>query len=125
VSVFLVDDYAPMRKNLRWLLEFERDFTVCGEAGDVETALAGMRAAKPDIAIVDLALGNQSGFDLLRRLRENGPPVGVLVLSMLPAEQNAALAMTYGAKKYLTKSDSPDTILDALRAMVDHHPSDH
>src|SRR5512142_2308839 len=81
-SVFLVDDHPLVREWLTNLICQQPDLTVCGEAGSSPEALQRILALKPDVAIVDLALKDSSGIELIKDLRECCPNVAVLVLSM-------------------------------------------
>ena len=80
--VFLVDDHPLVREWLTTLINQQADLTVCGEAGDGPEALKGVAAAKPDVAVVDLALGRMSGLELIKDLVRLCPNTAVLVLSM-------------------------------------------
>ena len=117
-KVFIVDDYPPMRQSLRKLLDLENDFQVCGEAGDIEQAYDGILATQPDVAVVDLILGRQTGLELLKRLDGLLKKLPVLVLTMLPESLNAETVLNTGARGYIMKSESPDQILTALRQVV-------
>jgi DNA-binding NarL/FixJ family response regulator len=117
-KVFIVDDYPQMGTSLRKLLEYEQDFEVCGEADDVESAAKGIRECRPDVAIVDLVLGRETGVQLLVRLSGQLKKLPILILTMLPEHLNAKFLLEKGAKGYLMKSESPDQILYALRRVV-------
>lgn len=117
-KVFLVDDYSPMRESLRKMLDLEKDLEVCGEAGTVEEAYNGICALKPEVAIVDLVLGSETGLELLKRLNGLLPHLPVLVLSLLPESLNAENALKQGARGYIMKSESADQILFALREVI-------
>lgn len=116
--MFIVDDYSPMRDSLRKLLALEPDLEVCGEAGSVNAAYQAIQSSQPDITILDLVLGRETGFELLKRLQGKLPHLPVLVLSMLPESLNAANALELGARGYIMKSESPDLILAALRRVL-------
>jgi DNA-binding NarL/FixJ family response regulator len=117
-KVFIVDDYLPMRQSLRKMLELETDLHVCGEAQDVEAAYQGIQMTEPDVVIVDLILGTQTGLELLRRLNGQLQTLPVLILSMLPETLNAETVLNKGARGYIMKSESPDQILAALRRVL-------
>lgn len=117
-NVFVVDDYAPMRQSLRKLFELEQDFQLCGEAADVDGGYEGIVAHKPDVVIVDLILGQQSGIELLKRMDGMLKKVPVLILSMLPEALNAETVLALGARGYIMKTESPDQILTAIRQVL-------
>jgi DNA-binding NarL/FixJ family response regulator len=65
-KIFIVDDHPLVREWLANLIEKNSDLTVCGEAEDAPTALEGIAEVQPDLAIIDLSLGSDSGLDLIR-----------------------------------------------------------
>jgi CheY-like chemotaxis protein len=71
----LVDDNEAFLDAARLLLESE-GVTVAGVALSIAEALRGARAMRPDVILVDIGLGEESGFDLVRLLAEDGGGVG-------------------------------------------------
>lgn len=67
--VLIVDDHAIVRYGMDVLLSGADDLTLCGEAGTAGEALAAIRDLKPDIAVIDIVLKDESGLDLIRQLR--------------------------------------------------------
>ena len=61
LRVFLVDDHEVVRRGVRQLLEAESDIEVVGEAGTVRDGLAGIIAAEPDVAVLDVRLPDGTG----------------------------------------------------------------
>src|ERR1700751_4507425 len=80
--VAVVDDHPLFRERLCQLINDEPDMEVCGEAESAEQALTLIRGARPDLAIVDIALKSSSGLELIRSLKALSITVPVLVLSM-------------------------------------------
>ncbi len=113
--VYLVDDHPLIRESLASLIERQPDLVVCGEAGSAESALAGIGAAKADVAIVDLSLGGRSGLDLIRDLKLAHPGVSVLVLSMHDEALYAERALRAGARGYIMKREATRNVIDAIR----------
>jgi len=113
--IFIVDDHPLVREWLGNLLRLEPDFEVCGQAEDAAGALAAMAAAPPDVAILDLSLKSGSGLQLIKDLRERHPGVATLVLSMHEEIYYAERALRAGASGYVTKRESTDRIVEAIR----------
>jgi DNA-binding NarL/FixJ family response regulator len=97
-KVFIVDDHPLVREWLTILIRQQADLTVCGEAATPKEAIRGVRATKPDLAIVDISLKNASGIELIQDLRIAGPYLVVLVLSMHEESRYAESALRAGAK---------------------------
>ncbi|MDP2136485.1 MAG: response regulator transcription factor, partial [Candidatus Didemnitutus sp.] len=103
IRIFLVDDHPLVREWLGQLLAGEQDFEVVGHAEEAITALAAMRDAPPDIAIVDLSLRTGSGLDLIKDLRAQMSAVKVIVLSMHEELAQVERALRAGAAGYVMK----------------------
>ncbi len=118
IRIFIVDDHTLVREWLSSLLRHEPGFVVCGQADSATTALAGMKAAPPDIALVDLSLKNGSGLDLIKDLRVLFPSTQVVVLSMHEEIYFIERAFRAGARGYVTKRESTHLIVEAIRAVL-------
>jgi two-component system invasion response regulator UvrY len=116
--VLIADDHPIFRRGLRAVLGELEDFEVAGEATDGESLLAALARGTSDVAILDLALPGAKGLDLLRRLRAEHPGVPILVLSAHPEDPYAMRCLKAGAAGYVEKSAEPDTLVEALRAVV-------
>lgn len=113
IRVLLVDDHAVVRAGFRRLLE-GCGVRVCAEA---DTGEAGYRAyvdAPCDVVILDLALPGRGGLETLRRLRARDAGARVLVFTMHDEPAFAEQALAAGALGYVTKSSSPEVLLDAV-----------
>jgi len=80
--VFIVDDHPLVREGLTNLINGQDDLIICGEAKDSAQALDGITKARPDVALIDISLENQSGLELVKQLRSQLPLVALIVLSM-------------------------------------------
>ncbi len=116
--VFLVEDHAVVRQGLAAMISAESDLEVVGGASSVADALAQIPAVAPDVALVDLSLGDGSGLDLIRKLAVAAPDVGVLVLSMHDEKVHGPRALTAGARGYIMKHEATDRVLEGLRAVA-------
>ena len=113
--VFIVDDHPLVRESLANLIAQQPDMSICGEAEYSSTALAAIATLQPDVAVVDLSLGDGSGLDLIRDLRKLHPRVAVLVLSMHDESWYAERALRAGARGYVMKRAASRDVLDAIR----------
>jgi DNA-binding NarL/FixJ family response regulator len=116
--VFLVDDHPMVRERLAALIEREIDLTICGEADDAPTAIQKIPAAKPDLVLLDLALKNSLGLELLKDLRVLLPDLPVLVLSMHDELIYAERVLLAGGRGYITKQEATTRILIAIRQVL-------
>jgi DNA-binding NarL/FixJ family response regulator len=116
--VALVDDHRLFREGLRALLAAQPDLQVVGEAAEPMQACALVDAEDPDLVVVDVLLGSDSGVALARELLRRSPRRRVLMLSMLLDEEHAAEALEVGALGYAGKAQSLEEVLDAIRTVA-------
>jgi DNA-binding NarL/FixJ family response regulator len=118
VRVLLVDDHPLVRQALRETILRERDLAVCGEAEDRQRALAAMADCRPDLVIVDLALKNSDGLELITDIRLGYPGTRILVLSMYDGSHFAERVIRAGANGYVSKQEAPTRIMQAVRKVL-------
>ncbi len=116
--ILVVDDHPLVREWLTNLIDQTSDLTVCGEAGDAKTALQVVSRERPDLAIIDLSLGGDSGIDLIRTIREQFPSVTMIVLSMHDERLYGERAIRAGAHGYIMKRESSTKIIEAIHQVL-------
>lgn len=106
INVFLLDDHEVVRAGLRDLLEgADESIAVVGEASSAEEALARIAAVHPDVAILDVRLGEgeTDGIAVCREIRSAHPEIACLVLTSFPDDEALFAAIMAGAAGYLLK----------------------
>ena len=114
-----MDDHPLVREWLTNLINEQEGLEICGEAEDAKSALAGIAATAPQLAIIDISLNSASGLELLKDLRLQHPSVAAIVLSMHEEELYAARAMRAGARGYVRKRETSKNILAAIRRVLE------
>ncbi len=117
-KILLVDDHPLFRQGVADVLKRNLDCQVCGEADDVSTAMAAIKKTKPDMAIVDVALGTASGIDLIEKIKVDHPKLLILVLSMHDETLYAERALRAGARGYVMKGVPVPEIVTAVRKVL-------
>jgi len=115
IKVLLVDDHAVVRNGVRLMLSTATDIEVVAEAETARDALNLAQAQRFDVTLIDIALPDRSGLDLLKSLRTQHPALAVLILSIYSEEVYALRAIRLGASGYLTKSTPAKTLIAAVR----------
>jgi two-component system invasion response regulator UvrY len=116
ISVLVIDDHLMIRKGLmRMLEELDTPYTV-DQAEDAPRAFQKLRSAPFDAVLLDVALGERDGFDVLKTIRSEFPALGVVMLSVYPESQFAVRAIRSGAHAYLNKGCSPEELDKALQS---------
>ncbi|MER2083905.1 MULTISPECIES: response regulator transcription factor [Rhodococcus] len=119
IRVFLVDDHLVVRAGLRALLDTQPDVEVVGEASSGEEAAAAIQSASPDLVMMDLDMGTgMHGAEAIKRLRNDGLDVPVLVFTTYDTDADVVRAVDAGAIGYLLKDSTPDEIFGAVRGAV-------
>lgn len=116
--VLLVDDHPIVRERLAEILNRESDLKVCAEAEDRAGAIRAVETTKPGLAIIDLALKNSSGLELIKDLHNRWPRLLVLVVSMHDDLLYAERVLRAGARGYITKQEATRNILLAIRRVL-------
>jgi DNA-binding NarL/FixJ family response regulator len=119
--VFIVEDHPVFREGLVRMVGSETGLEICGEAGDYEKGLGGVKRLKPDLVLVDLELPGKSGLDLIKKIRSLKLPVKLLVVSMYDEALYADRVLRAGGDGYIMKEESPDEIIHAIRDVLDGH----
>ena len=116
--VLVVDDHPIVRLGIRQMLSSQDDLQICGEAA---TAAEGFDLAvrlRPDLVLVDLALLQGTGMDLIRRMREAVQGLQALVVSMHDEMLFAERALRAGARGYIMKDAAIDGLIGAIRQVL-------
>lgn len=117
--IFVVDDHPIVRDGLRSIINEEPDLEVCGDAAAPAEALERIASMLPDLVLVDLSLGGSSGMELLKDLAIRHPAVPTLVVSMHDEAVYAERALRAGARGYLTKAETSQSLFTAIRRVLD------
>ena len=104
--ILIVDDHEVFRDGVKRLFDKQPEAATFGEASTVQEALRLAREQDWDVVVVDISLGDRSGLEVLKELKQLRARLPVLILSMHSEEQFARRALKAGASGYITK-DSP------------------
>ena len=118
-SIFIVDDHPVLRRGLTALINAEPDLDVCGEAASLNGSLEAIPCAQPDLVIVDVALRNEDGLSLVKHMHTEHPEVPTLVLSMHDEAVYAERSLRAGARGYVSKQQLDQTLLNAIRCVLE------
>lgn len=118
IRVLLVDDHKIVRDGLKQILSAHADISVAAEAANGDEALAQVRGADFDVAVLDMSMPGLSGLDLIKRLKLEKESLRMLVLSMHGEKQYAARALKAGASGYLTKDSASAQLVSAIRKVA-------
>ncbi len=115
----IVDDHPVVRRGIAQLIQQEPGFTVVSEADSAAEAMARMGEASPDVVVVDLTLKGASGMELVKQIRLQRSQLPILVVSMHDERIYAERCLRQGANGYVMKEEAAETIVGALRRILD------
>jgi DNA-binding NarL/FixJ family response regulator len=118
VTVAIVDDHPLVREGLAARISAQPDMEVCGEAADIESALELIVTKRPSLVIVDIALRNGHGIDLIKRIVAAGVNTRMLVVSAYDESFFAERALRAGALGYINKQELQGQVVEALRTVL-------
>jgi DNA-binding NarL/FixJ family response regulator len=118
--VLVVDDHPVFRYGVTVLLEEQKDFDICAEADEAQSALAAFRRYAPDLVVTDISLPGMDGIELTKMMVSERPEVLVLIFSMHDESLYAMRALRAGAKGYVRKDQPMPVLLGAIRKVLDH-----
>ena len=118
IRIFLLDDHEVVRQGIAELLGDVEDFEVVGEAGTVADALPRIRAAHPDVAVLDMRLPDGSGIDVCREVRSALPDTYCLILTSHDDQDAVLTSVLAGASGYVRKEVRASGLVDAIRQVA-------
>jgi two-component system response regulator DevR len=117
LRVFLLDDHEVVRHGLRAMLDAEPDLEVVGEASTGAEALARVPAARPDVAVLDVRLGEGDGIEVCRALRAEHPGLACLMLTSFADDDAMMAAILAGASGFVLKQIRGSDLTGAIRTV--------
>jgi DNA-binding NarL/FixJ family response regulator len=117
--ILVVDDHPIATRGICMVIAGEDDMEVCGTATTPAEAIRQYNKLKPDMAILDLRLGEQSGIDLVRDLLAQDKSFPTLLFSMYDDHLYAERAIRAGARGYVMKHETATTVVEAIRTVRD------
>jgi DNA-binding NtrC family response regulator len=118
-SVLIIDDEAAIRESLQTLLELEGYSVIT--AGSAEEGLARQGEHSFDLILLDLALPDRNGMDLMGDLRAQDPQLSIIMITAYGTVENAVKAMQVGAANFIQKPWDNEKLLADVRAAVARH----
>ena len=115
IRVVIVDDHVVVRTGLRMLIESRPGIIVVGEAGNGAEALAVVARTQPNIIVLDLDLGGESGLDYFPGLRTAASTARVLVLTGVRDPELHRRAVRLGSMGLVRKEEAAEVLLQAIK----------
>ncbi len=118
IRVLVCDDHQIVRQGIKQILADANDLALAGEAASGPEAIARVREGGIDVVLLDIAMPQRDGLDVLRQLKSEYPKLPVLMLSTYPDRQYAVRSLKLGAAGYLNKSADSEQMTEAIRRVA-------
>jgi len=118
ISIIIVEDHAILRENLALALERSKEFSVMGHFKDAGEALAFLKTAAADVAIIDYSLPGMNGISFLREALRLVPELRGIFLSMYCDGNKIQEAFRQGAMGYIRKTSDTSELINAIRQIM-------
>jgi DNA-binding NarL/FixJ family response regulator len=118
IRICLVDDQALVRGGLRALLGLFEGIEVVAEAADGEAAVAAVLSSNPDVLLLDVRMPKLNGVDVLEVLAKQNRLPPTLLLTTFEDDAALVCGVRAGARGYLLKGVSPETLVEAIRILA-------
>ncbi|MGB7912962.1 MAG: response regulator transcription factor [Desulfobaccales bacterium] len=113
-NIVLAEDYLPLRQIIKNIVQETGEFTVAGEANDVQEVLSILEHSRPDMVITDIRLGE---LKATLKIKELYPQVKVVILTIHREKDYLDQAMTNGVEGYILKQDLDQELFSGIQAV--------
>jgi two-component system nitrate/nitrite response regulator NarL len=118
ISIVLIDDNRLLREGIASLIHTQPGFKVLVASADVNEALARVREAKPDVVLLDFGLVDHDSLRLTATVHKEVPAARVIVMGLLPTQEDVAAYVRSGASGFIMKDASFDEFFATIRAVA-------
>jgi two-component system invasion response regulator UvrY len=121
IKILVVDDHAVVRAGVAHFLADLPDMQIAGEAGTAQEAIRLIRSKDWDIVLLDIAMPDKSGVEVLKQIKREKPDLPVLMLSMHPENRYAVQILRSGASGYVQKEALATELVSAIHTILRGH----
>ena len=118
IRVVVVDDHEVVRQGVVAMLGAQPDMVVCGQAGNTAEAVSVAETTGPDVVVMDVRLGGESGIEATREVRSRCPGCAVIMLTSFADEDALLASIMAGASGYVLKQIRGSDLVSAVRRVA-------
>jgi len=116
-SLIIIDDHEMIRCGIQYWLESKTDWKIIGSCSSIAECKSLLNEVSPSIALIDVDLDNESGFDLIPYIKENFPQIKIVMYSMHEESGYLVKAEKLGANGYISKAAQTEEFEKGLNAV--------
>ncbi|MDZ4258685.1 MAG: response regulator transcription factor [Gemmatimonadales bacterium] len=118
ISLVLIDDNRLLREGLTSLIREQPGFTILAASADIDEALRAVRTAEPSVVLLDFSLENDDSLRVTATVHKEVPAAKVIVMGLLPLQEDVADFVTAGASGFIMKDATFDEFIVTIRAVA-------
>jgi DNA-binding NarL/FixJ family response regulator len=118
IPLLIVEDNRLLREGIAAMLKEQPGLDVVGTAPSSVTALALIRDLKPQIALLDSGLADLNSLVILRSVTNGGPPVRIIVMDLLPVQQEIVAFIRAGVSGFIPKDATLAELVSTIRSVA-------
>ena len=118
ISLVLIDDNRLLREGLTSLIREQPGFTILAASADIDEALRAVRTAEPSVVLLDFSLENDDSLRVTATVHKEVPAAKVIVMGLLPLQEDVADFVTAGASGFIMKDATFDEFIATIRAVA-------
>jgi len=119
IRILLADDHKLIRVGLKSLFTKHEDMTVVSEAQNGKEAIEKINAQHPDVAILDLVLGDITGIDVVKKISDENPDTKIIILTSHIKDTDVTESLKAGVSAYVLKDINSETLVMIVRTIND------
>jgi DNA-binding NarL/FixJ family response regulator len=122
IKILLVDDHVILRQGIENLLKTIPDFNIIGSVASGEDAINFCAEKKPDVILMDIMMNGMTGLETAHWIKDKSPEIKIIILSSEVSENLIRKSMKCKANGYIPKSEDKETMIEAIRTVMDNKP---
>jgi DNA-binding NarL/FixJ family response regulator len=115
IRILIVDDMARVRQGLYTILQLSEEFEVVGEASNGMEAISATEKLRPEVILMDLEMPVLGGLEATRRIKDQHPEIGVVILTIHGSDEVRGQAARAGSDAFIEKEAPTEYLTAAIR----------